>query len=57
MIDGMIDHFEEELGKTATIVATGGLSETIIPFCKHKIIFDNDLLLKGLKIIYDKNVE
>jgi len=57
MIDGMIDRFEEELGKTATIVATGGLSETIIPFCKHKIIFDNDLLLKGLKIIYDKNVE
>ena len=57
MIDGMIDRFEEELGKTRTIVATGGLSETIIPFCKHKIIFDNDLLLKGLKIIYDKNVE
>lgn len=57
MIDGMIDRFEEELGSAATIVATGGLSGTIIPFCKHKIIFDNDLLLKGLKIIYDKNTE
>lgn len=57
MIDGMIDRFEEELGATATIVATGGLSGTIIPFCNHKIIFDDDLLLKGLKIIYDKNTE
>lgn len=57
MIDGMIDRFEEELGKVETIVATGGLSSSIIPFCKHKIIYDDYLLLKGLKIIYDKNVE
>ena len=55
MIDGMIDRFEESLGKAASIVATGGLSSTIIPFCKHRIIYDDDLLLKGLKIIYDKN--
>ncbi len=56
MIDGMIDRFEESLGKVSSIVATGGLSSTIIPFCKHDIIYDDDLLLKGLKIIYDKNV-
>lgn len=55
MLDGMIDRFERELGEKATVVATGGLSGIIIPFCSHKIIYDGDLLLKGLKIIYDKN--
>lgn len=56
-IDGMIDRIEEELGYTAAVVATGGLAKSIIPHCKHKIILDDDLLLKGLKIIYDKNTK
>lgn len=55
MADGMIDRIEAELGEKATVVATGGLSQMILPHCRHKIIFDNDLLIKGLKIIYDKN--
>ncbi|MCR5650506.1 MAG: type III pantothenate kinase [Lachnospiraceae bacterium] len=54
-IDGMIDRFEEELGQKASVVATGGLAAVIIPHCKHDITLDPDLLLKGLKIIYDKN--
>ncbi len=57
MIDGMIDRIEEELGYKTTVVTTGGLSKVIIPLCKHDIIVDDDLLLKGLKIIYDKNKE
>lgn len=56
-IDGMIDRIEEELGYHATVIATGGLAKSIIPFCKHEIILDDDLLLKGLKIIYDKNTK
>ena len=54
-IDGMIDRFEEELNSKATVIATGGLSGVVIPNCRHEIIIDPDLLLKGLKIIYDKN--
>ncbi|MBR5377052.1 MAG: type III pantothenate kinase [Lachnospiraceae bacterium] len=54
-IDGMIDRFEEELGQKASVVATGGLAAVIIPHCRHDITLDPDLLLKGLKIIYDKN--
>ena len=46
---------EEELGKKCTVVATGGLAKVIVPFCKQKVILDDDLLLKGLRIIYDKN--
>lgn len=55
MADGMIDRIEAELGEKATVIATGGLSQMILPHCRHKIIFDEDLLIKGLKIIYDKN--
>ena len=55
MLDGMIDRMEAELGYQCTVVATGGLSSSIIPFCKHKIVYDDDLLLKGLWYLYQKN--
>lgn len=54
-IDGMIERMEEELGEQAVLLATGGIAPLIIPHCKRKIILDDALLLKGLKIIYDKN--
>ena len=55
MIDGLIDRMEEELGHSATLVATGGMAQFITPLCKHNIILEKDLLLKGLNIIYKKN--
>lgn len=55
MLDGFIDRFEEELGERATVVVTGGLGHAIANNCKHEITIDSDLLLDGLKIIYDKN--
>lgn len=54
-IDGMIERIEAELGYQATIIATGGLASVIVRHCKRDIILDDELLLKGLKIIYDKN--
>lgn len=55
-LDGIIDRINEELGEKCTVVATGGLSKVIIPLCKHKeIVMDDNLLLKGLQIIYEKN--
>ena len=54
-IDGMIDRFEKELGYNTKVIATGGLASVIIPHCSHEIIIDPDLMLKGLKMIYDKN--
>ena len=54
-LDGIIDRIEEELGEKCTAVATGGLSELVVPLCKRKIILDNNLLIKGLAIIYRKN--
>ena len=54
MIDGLVDRIEAEVGE-CTVVATGGLAKSISKHCRHKIILDNDLLLKGLRIIYEKN--
>lgn len=54
-IDGIIDCVEEELGQTVTVVATGGLADLIVPFCRRKVLLDKDLLLKGLWVIYNKN--
>ena len=54
-IDGIIDRLEAELGGKVTVVATGGLAAKIVPYCRRKIILDDNLLLKGLAIIYRKN--
>ncbi|MCM1254325.1 MAG: type III pantothenate kinase [Clostridium sp.] len=56
-IDGMIERIFEELGYEAKVVATGGLAGSIVPYCKQKVIHDNELTLKGLNIIYRKNTE
>ena len=56
MIDGLIDRVEEELGeKVAAVVATGGLSGRVVPFCRREITVESDLIHHGLRIIYDKN--
>ncbi len=55
MLDGLIERMEEELGQTATVVATGGLSKEIIAHCKRDILYDEYLLLDGLRLIYERN--
>lgn len=55
MIDGMIDRINEEMGAQCTVVATGGLAQDIVPSCRHKIELRDDLMLQGLRIIYEKN--
>ena len=54
-LDGMIERIEEELGAACTVVATGGLAGLVTPLCKREILMDDDLLLKGLRIIFEKN--
>ena len=54
-VDGMIERIEAQLGKKCTVVMTGGLSSVIAPHCRHEMIVDPELLLKGLMILYRKN--
>ena len=55
MLDGMIERMEEELGSKTTVVATGGIAKFVIPMCRREIIYDKDLLVKGLAILYKDN--
>ena len=55
MIDGMVDRMEEELDEQCTLVATGGLASSVVTCCHHNIVCDDDLLLKGLWVLYQKN--
>ena len=57
MIDGMAGRFEQELGRRANIIATGGLADAVYRHCKRELIYDPDLILKGLEIIYEKNTK
>ena len=57
MIDGMLDRIEDELGSKVTVIATGGLARTVVPHCRREVICDENLLLEGLRIIYEKNVK
>lgn len=62
-IDGMVKRIVKEAGfgqngkPKAKVIATGGLAKVVIPHCEEKILEDPELLIKGLKVIYDKNVD
>ena len=56
MLEGLVERMEEELGYKTTVIATGGIAQFITPLCKREIKLERDLLLKGLNIIYKKNV-
>jgi len=55
MIDGLIDRMEEELGYKTTVIATGGIARFVVPMCRREIIYDKDLLVKGLAALYRDN--
>ena len=55
MLDGMVQRMEEELGEKATVVVTGGIAKFVVPMCRTPMIYDKDLLLKGLMVLYREN--
>lgn len=55
MMDGFIERFEQEIGDVKTVIATGGYSPLVMPYCRSSIVYDSDLLLKGMLAIYKKN--
>ena len=57
MLDGMVQRMEEELGARATVVVTGGIARFVIPMCRTPMIYDKDLLLKGLAALYRENTQ
>jgi len=55
MLDGMVERMEQELGSKTTVVITGGIAKFIVPLCKTPMIYEKDLLIKGLAILYREN--
>ena len=55
MIDGLIERMEEELGYETRVIATGGIARFVLPMCRHEIVYDKDLLIKGLSELYYEN--
>ena len=55
MLDGMVERMEAELGAKTTVVATGGIAKFVLPMCKREMIYDKDLLVKGLAALYREN--
>lgn len=57
MLDGLLDRMETELGCKAKVVATGGISKFVIPLCRRELIYDRSLMLRGLQILYLRNLK
>ena len=55
LLDGLIDRMEAELGRKATVVATGGIAPVIAPACRHEMHMAADLILRGLAVLYEQN--
>ncbi|MCR5664651.1 MAG: type III pantothenate kinase [Oscillospiraceae bacterium] len=55
MLDGLVDRLEAELGKPVSAVITGGVSPLVAPYCRHVFHQEPDILIDGLKLLYEKN--
>lgn len=57
MVDGLVARLKGELGRDAVVVATGGLSELIVPLSVEIDEHDPELTLDGLRLVHEQNTE
>jgi type III pantothenate kinase len=55
MIDGILERMIGELGPETRAIATGGQARMIVRGSRYLKIVDDDLTLKGLQFIWDRN--
>jgi type III pantothenate kinase len=55
MVDGMITRFNQTYGEKLPVIATGGAASTVMPHCESEYTMDEQLVLKGLYLLYLRN--
>ena len=55
LLDGMLARFSAEMGRPVTAVCTGRMHRSILAACATPLKYDQDLILRGLWRIYQKN--
>lgn len=54
-VDGLVARIAEELDEESEVLATGGMASVIAPYTTVIDRIDEDLTLKGLKLLYERN--
>ncbi len=54
MVEGLVKRICEELGQPAKVVATGGLADLVLTHSRLKALFEPNLVLEGIRIIYGR---
>ena len=57
LVTRTIEEIRGELGGMARVVATGGFGEQVAPELRDVAAYEPDLVLEGLRIIYERNRE
>ena len=55
-VDGVVERIQKELGP-ATVIATGGLAQVVMPHCHSIDHHDPWLTLQGLRLVFERNTQ
>jgi len=55
LVDGILGRMKREVPDVRAVVATGGLASLLAPDSEYIEHVDDDLTMKGLKIVYERN--
>lgn len=55
LTDGFVSQLRDALGDNCRALITGGLAQTLLPYCKEPLEYMPDLTLNGLHLLYRKN--
>jgi type III pantothenate kinase len=54
-VDGIVDRIVQQLGGTATVIATGGLAPVVLEECRRIDVHEPWLTLIGLRLVFERN--